>query len=315
MDTASPPPPGPDYAEAGGYPIGVVATLTGLPVDVIRAWERRYGVPRPARSVGGHRLYSPRDVMLLRRAAALRAQGQTAAAACAQALAEAAPVRPAPDGGSSTAGRLADLSQRLHGAALALDAGQVSAIMAEASALLDVETLWGRVLAPTLTRLGEDWERGVASSAPEHLLSGLVRGRLSLLLEALPRLPGAPVAVVGAGPDERHDLAALMLSLLLARKGWRMTFLGAETPPDALEEAIRAVRPRVAVLSATLPEHAAAALDGLQRVRQRLGHQAPLLAYGGPAFAATAQGLEGQPFIHLTDDLMAAALQIAALRS
>src|SRR5947209_499054 len=91
MDTSLPRAPEPDYAGAGGYPIGVVATLTGLPVDVIRAWERRYGLPRPARSVGGHRLYSPRDVMLLRRAAALRAQGHTAAAACAQALAEAAP--------------------------------------------------------------------------------------------------------------------------------------------------------------------------------------------------------------------------------
>lgn len=303
-----------DYTNAGGYPIGVVATLTGLPVDVIRAWERRYGVPQPARSVGGHRLYSPRDVLLLRRAATLRARGHTAAAACAQALAEAsAPMPPALN--ESTASPVTtDLSARLHDAALALDAGRASTILAEAAALLDVETLWQHVLAPALSRLGEDWERGLASAAPEHLLSNIVRGRLAMLVEAVPRLPGAPTAVIGAGPGERHDLAPLMLSLLLARAGWKVTFLGAETPADALEEIIRAIRPRLAVITATLPDHAAATLASLRRLRDQLAGQLPVLAYGGPAFAQVAiPAGEDHVLVRLEDDLQAAALQLIAL--
>lgn len=313
METSPPTASSAGYAEAGGYPIGVVATLAGLPVDVIRAWERRYGLPRPARSVGGHRLYSPRDVALLRRAGALRAQGHTAAAACAQALTEAAAQAPAAVGHVAATSATV-LAERLHAAALALDAARAGAILAESAALLDVEILWRAVLAPTLTRLGEDWERGVASAAPEHLLSNLVRGRLSVLMEALPRHAGAPAAVIGAGPGERHDLAALMLALLLARTGWKVTFLGAETPPDALEAVIRAVRPRLALLSATLPEHATETMSALRQVGDLLGRQAPLLAYGGPAFSDLAvPASETQPFIGLPNDVQAAARHLAAL--
>src|SRR5579875_2293273 len=120
------------YAAAGGYPIGLVSTLTGLPTDVIRAWERRYGIPRPGRSAGGHRLYSPHDVAVLRRAAMLRAQGLTAAAACAQALSEATAPSPSAHDEGATSPVAAHLAARLHEAAVALDAGQVGATLAEA---------------------------------------------------------------------------------------------------------------------------------------------------------------------------------------
>ncbi len=274
-----------DYGAAGGYPIGVAATLSGLPVDVIRVWERRYGLPSPARTVGGHRLYSPRDVALLRRAGALRALGHSAAAACRQALSEAAiPTNPPDQLPSLLPNGPADLAVRLHGAALSLDSGRAAGVLDEASALLDVETLWDRVLAPALANLGQDWEHGSASAAPEHLLTNMVRGRLSALLGAMPRLPAFPEALVGAGPGERHDLPALMLSLLLARAGRRVTFLGAETPADALEEACRLVRPSLVVVSVVLPRNAEDALSGLRRLRDHLPGPRPLLAFGGPAF-------------------------------
>lgn len=308
-----------DYAAAGGYPIGMVVTLTGLPTDVIRAWERRYGVPRPARSAGGHRLYSPADVALLRRAAALRARGLTAAAACAQSLAEAIPPLTSGSSESQASAVTARLSARLHDAALALDAGSVGAALAEAGALVEVETLWGEVIAPVLTLLGGEWAGGVMTPAPEHLLSNMVRGRLLAALEARPRLAGQTEVVVGAGPDEPHDLAALMLGLLLARQAWNVTFLGAATPPEAWAQATEAVRPRVVVISATLTRHAATALVALRAVRDRAGRHAPLLAYGGPAFASepSGDGVPEQPkqesLLYLPCDVEAAARRLLAL--
>lgn len=301
------------YADAGGYPIGMVATLTGLPPDIIRVWERRYGLPQPARSAGGHRLYSPRDVALLRRAAALRAQGLTAAAACAQARRDAprAPSGPEPSVGSAQTARL---SARLHDAAVALDAAQAGTVLAEAGALLAVETLWEQVMAPALRGLGTDWAHGARSPAPEHLLSSLVRGRLSALLEAVPRLPGAPDALLGAAPGEQHDLAPLMLALLLSRAGWTVTYLGADTPAEAWEEAARRLRPRVVIVTATMPVHAAVALDTLRGVRDRLGGQAPHVAYGGPGFGAPAlpPGATAD-FVALGSDMVEAVRRLTAL--
>ncbi len=310
-----------EYGAAGGYPIGMAATLTGLPVDVIRVWERRYGLPQPARSVGGHRLYRPRDVALLRRAAVLRAQGLTAARACAQALAEAAPSTATGDEelAAPSAPALpatAHFVARLYDAAVALDAPAARSMLDEVGALLDIETLWGTLLAPALNRLGTDWARGTITPAPEHLLSSVISGRLSGLLTALPRLPNAPSAVIGGAPGERHELAALMLTLLLARAGWTVTYLGADTPPDAWEAALRIVRPRVAVVSATLPEYAASALTMMRRASHRLGRRAPRFAYGGPGFAGTSTpGEDTSSFLALGEDLDEAVRRLTSLTS
>ncbi|MFU8773811.1 MAG: MerR family transcriptional regulator, partial [Anaerolineales bacterium] len=44
------------------YNLKVVVSETGVKPETLRAWERRYGFPKPKRSSGGHRLYTLRDV-------------------------------------------------------------------------------------------------------------------------------------------------------------------------------------------------------------------------------------------------------------
>ena len=44
------------------YPIRTVAKLTGVTEGALRAWELRYGIIRPARTSGGHRLFSQSDI-------------------------------------------------------------------------------------------------------------------------------------------------------------------------------------------------------------------------------------------------------------
>jgi DNA-binding transcriptional MerR regulator len=46
------------------YPIRAVAKLTGLSIDTLRAWERRYAAVEPQRDDRG-RLYSETDVRRL----------------------------------------------------------------------------------------------------------------------------------------------------------------------------------------------------------------------------------------------------------
>ncbi len=46
------------------YPIRAVAKMTGVPLDTIRAWERRYGAVTPQRSARG-RIYSENEVQRL----------------------------------------------------------------------------------------------------------------------------------------------------------------------------------------------------------------------------------------------------------
>ena len=48
------------------YNLGAVIRETGIKADALRAWERRYGLPQPARSAGGQRLYSQRDLEIIK---------------------------------------------------------------------------------------------------------------------------------------------------------------------------------------------------------------------------------------------------------
>jgi len=59
---------------AGRYPIRVIARLTGIPVDTLRAWERRYRAVEPARDERG-RLYDDDDLQRLKLLARLVERG------------------------------------------------------------------------------------------------------------------------------------------------------------------------------------------------------------------------------------------------
>lgn len=58
------PVPGPDDLPL--YPIRTVAALTGVDARRLRSWETEYRLLQPSRSKGGHRLYSRRDLELVR---------------------------------------------------------------------------------------------------------------------------------------------------------------------------------------------------------------------------------------------------------
>ncbi|MDV7400978.1 MerR family transcriptional regulator, partial [Arthrospira platensis SPKY1] len=48
------------------FNLKVVIQETGIKPHTLRAWERRYGLPQPERTPGGHRLYSQRDIDIVK---------------------------------------------------------------------------------------------------------------------------------------------------------------------------------------------------------------------------------------------------------
>ena len=57
------------------WPVRVVSSMTGVAGRILRDWERSYGLILPARSTGGHRLYSVNDIERIKRIKAYRDQG------------------------------------------------------------------------------------------------------------------------------------------------------------------------------------------------------------------------------------------------
>ena len=134
------------------------------------------------------------------------------------------------------------------------------------------------VVLPYLTELGERWERGTASIAQEHFASNLIRGRLAGLARGWGNGHG-PRALLACPPGELHDLALMVFGIVLSRNGWRIDYLGMNTPVEELARTVEVRRPDLVVLAATLPENLEPHANQLTALAQR----APLVLAGAGA--------------------------------
>ena len=224
--------------------IGAAARRTGVPADTLRKWEQRYGVLRPTRSAGGHRRYTDVDVSRVEWLKARLDEGYR--------IGEAAEML---GGGSDVAPRtVAQLRDAIYDALVGSDVAQVRTLLDQAFGMHDMPRALNGVIAPLLVRTGDGWERGDLTVGHEHLLSAEVRARLSpLAISTAVGVRGS--AVLACAPGERHELGVLMLTALLRGEGWRVTYLGSDTPVDAALAMVRYVEADVLCLSATIDEN------------------------------------------------------------
>jgi DNA-binding transcriptional MerR regulator len=254
--------------------IGELARRTGVATDLLRAWERRYGLLAPTRTEGGYRLYSAADVQRVRRMRELLAGGLSAAQAAREAMGAQAPVG---DVAPATA------SVELRAALLGLDDARAHAALDRLLAAYSAPAVLNDVVLPLLHELGAGWERGEISVAQEHFASSLLRGRLLGLARGWDRGSG-PRAVLACPPGERHDLGLVIFGLALRDHGWRITFLGADTPVDTLVDTVRRFGPEALVLAVTDP----ARLEGVAETAVGLTGVETAIWLGGAAAAELA---------------------------
>jgi MerR family transcriptional regulator, light-induced transcriptional regulator len=259
----------PSESPPAGLRIGELGRRLGVSEHVLRAWERRYHLLHPARSAGGYRLYSDADENRVRRMQAHLADGMSAAEAASAALSEESELLPAGQiSGPEDPGGLADAARALGDYLYPFDEPAAQAALDRLFAQYTVETVLRDVIMPYLHHLGERWELGTATVADEHLVSNMLRARLASFAQGWGSGIG-PRAVLACAPGEQHDLPLLAFGIVLHRNGWRVEYLGADTPIDDVARAAVAMSADLAVLSAAIPgrlDPLAADLAGLAAI-------------------------------------------------
>ena len=256
--------------------IGELARRSGVSADLLRAWERRYALLEPSRTAGGYRLYSADDEARVRSMQAHLAQGLSAAEA-------ARLVRDTPAAAPENAVP-ADLAAALWSALDKFDDAGAQAAFDRLVATFSIETVAATAILPYLRMLGERWRDGDASVAQEHFATGLLRARLLGLARGWDRGAG-PRALLACPSGERHDLALIILGLALRARGWRVTFLGPDTPIKTLAAAADQLAPDAIVLSSLTREPLAAAAAQIAR----MASTRPVLLAGPGADAQLAE--------------------------
>ena len=234
--------------------IGELSRRLGISVHVLRAWESRYGLLQPTRSTGGFRLYSGADEARIRRMQARLAEGLSAAEAARTVLRESGSGRvdQAQPAAAATS-TVVDLATALRQALDAFDEPAAQAVLDRLMSEFSLATVLRDVLIPYLAELGDRWHRGMATVAQEHFASNVIRGRLAGLARGWGSGQG-PRAVLACPPGELHDLALMIFGIVLNRNGWRIDYLGTNTPIEELASAIDSTHPDLVVLAATQPE-------------------------------------------------------------
>ena len=268
----------------GRLKIGELSRRTGVSIDLLRVWERRYGVLAPERTPGGQRLYSVGDEQRIRAMQAHLASGVSTGEA-ARLVTQ--------SGGVAASAR--ELARPLVAALDGLDEAGAHAALDRVFGELGVESALTDVLMPYLRELGDRWACAEVTAAEEHFASRLLHARL---LGAARGWDGGrgPRALLACPPGEEHDLALISFGIALARRGWRITYLGANTPIGAIQQMVGEVDAEVVVLAATTPVRFADVIDQLRE----LARAVPLALAGAGAHARLAEDagarlLEGDP--------------------
>ncbi|MEP7112102.1 MAG: MerR family transcriptional regulator [Ilumatobacteraceae bacterium] len=236
--------------QSGVLRIGELSRRVGVSDYVLRAWETRYGLLHPTRTVGGFRLYSPADEGRVRRMQFHLALGLSAAEAAGAALAE--PANPTSTQAMQQQGDSNHVTELSAALQVALDEFDEPAAQAVWDQLLSdltlVTALRGTVL-PYLYELGDRWRRNEITIAQEHFASNVIRGRLASLARGWGTGHG-PRAIIACPPGELHDLPLMIFGIILSRSGWRVDYLGADTPIEELVTVAHRIHPDLIVLAA-----------------------------------------------------------------
>ena len=283
-------------SDDGVLRIGELSKRSGVSPELLRAWERRYGLLLPTRSAGGLRLYAPADLERVRVMRQHLDEGLAAAQAAALAM-RSGTAESAPAAVLSPAAMREDLAAALD----QLDEPRAQAVLDQVLAAVTVDTLLGEVILPYLRELGARWERGEASIAHEHFASSVLRGRLLAIARGW-GLGLGPVAVLACLPGEQHDLGLIAFGLALRARGWRIVYLGADTPIETVDEASRRVRPSLVVLAAVAGAPVQPLLTPLRELARRYR-----VALAGPA------AVEESGMLTLSGDPIDEATRITAL--
>ena len=169
-----------------------------------------------------------------------------------------------------------------------MDADAAHAVLDGLLAAFTLETVLSGVLLPYLRELGElAGERGEASVAQEHFASNVLRARLLALARGWER-GGDPTALLACAPGEQHDLPLIAFGLALRGRGWRIVFLGTDTPAASIAETAGRLRPALVVVSAVTPRGFRREADALAALAVSTGwsSQAPARARGSRSRSA-----------------------------
>jgi excisionase family DNA binding protein len=113
-----------------------------------------------------------------------------------------------------------------------------------------------RVILPAFEEIGRGWEQGELGIDQEHAAShALTEALVRTTRELHRKAPNRKSALCACPEGELHELGLQGLAYSLECEGWKVHYLGSNTPLGALSSTVRAERPDLVCLSVSSGRH------------------------------------------------------------
>lgn len=300
-----------DYATTPLYNIKAVVQVTDISSSTLRAWERRYNVCSPQRSQSGYRLYSDRDVALIKWLKSQVDSGMSISQAVSwynNLIEKDGPIdevvlpkseqelaRPQvkersvePRAARSSVRNFSALRTELLTALISFQEQTAEQILNEAFSLYTLEEVGDNLITPVLVEVGQQWHDGILSVTREHYATGYLRQRLISMLRSFSLDETKPLIWVGCAPNEMHEIGSILLCIYLRRAGYQVRYLGQNLPIEDMVREVNLNRPAMVLLSATTLE-TADTLAQMTAALSKLGIAGLIIGYGGQVFVQHAE--------------------------
>ncbi|MBN1478598.1 MerR family transcriptional regulator [Candidatus Sumerlaeota bacterium] len=277
-----------------GMSIGTVARETGINVDTLRMWERRYGAPKAMRLPSGHRRYDPEEIARLQLALRVMRGGrrprETVAASTESLLRMLGAIENRGEGEIERQVEEAHVQAEQRTALRkwvrsAVDLGESSLMHLfhhDWVELGPLRFLEERVV-PFLDRVGIDWLQGKMTVAQEHFASELLSDFLSSRWRRLSEhAPGRPL-LHASPPGDLHHLGLIMCAVVTAVAEHRVIYLGPHTPPAQIIETANHHRPAAVCISFSICTERSSASRWTQEIREGVAEEIPVVVGGAGA--------------------------------
>ena len=231
------------------YLIGAVTKLTGLSIDVVRVWERRYSAVLPARTAGGTRLYSDADVLRLKRLRQAVEQGFGIGQAARLSEGELDELLGSPRASPDPSDPYEAVRNKFIDAIKTLDVTTAERELARGATLFNIRDFVKKIIAPihvraVSLRAGSDF-----GLVQERAALWLLRNTLSSLFRLYSNFESADVLLFGTPSAGCDEFGLQVAALLAAMQGWRVVCLGADMPATEMANAARLTNARVLAIN------------------------------------------------------------------
>lgn len=269
--------------------IKIAVHQTGLSAHVLRVWEKRYGAVTPQRTETNRRLYTDDDIKRLQYLVSLTQTGysigQIANLEDDQLAEMAASTCQSTQPSSGHESQTSRYVQQCIDAIRAMDQENLERVFDVAILDLGYSGLLGQVMIPVIQQIGIEWNEGTLTTADEHAATNFIKEYLTQRVKSYIPEPHAPTLLATTPSGQMHELGAFLGSCLARKIGWKVIYLGASLPADAIAGAAIRANAAAVLLSIVYPIDDTELPSELIRLRKQLPDELPILIGGNAAMA------------------------------